>query len=310
MKLSVRILLAFAIILLLSVIDSASNYLLSIKVKNNTEFLQKSQEIIRNSGILHKAVIEMQSSLRGYLLTLDTNFLDGYKKGLEDLPGFIAEQRNLIKSNKEQLQILDSISMLHLQWVKYADTLIGTRNKVSTASQLKYINLFETKLKKQVGKKINDEISQMFGVFDRIEYRMRRIHGNNLIASIQRTHTISFIFFGLTIIIGLASTIYIVSLISKRIKTMVRLAENISQGRFTNLKDDRKDELTSLSISLNSMSNSLDKNINELRRRNDELDKFAHVVSHDLKAPLRGIHNVIKWIEEDLGGDLSPAMKK
>ena len=40
-----------------------------------------------------------------------------------------------------------------------------------------------------------------------------------------------------------------------------------------------------------------------LRESNDELDQFAYVTSHDLKAPLRGISNLSNWIEEDLGPD-------
>jgi PAS domain S-box-containing protein len=41
-----------------------------------------------------------------------------------------------------------------------------------------------------------------------------------------------------------------------------------------------------------------------LRRRNEDLDRFAYVASHDLKAPLRAIANLSEWIEEDLGGQL------
>jgi signal transduction histidine kinase len=33
---------------------------------------------------------------------------------------------------------------------------------------------------------------------------------------------------------------------------------------------------------------------------NEELDRFAYVTSHDLRAPLRGIGNLAHWIEEDL----------
>jgi PAS domain S-box-containing protein len=46
--------------------------------------------------------------------------------------------------------------------------------------------------------------------------------------------------------------------------------------------------------------------IGALARSNRELDQFAYVASHDLKAPLRGIANLSQWIEEDLGENAPP----
>jgi two-component system, LuxR family, sensor kinase FixL len=43
----------------------------------------------------------------------------------------------------------------------------------------------------------------------------------------------------------------------------------------------------------------------ELERSNQELDQFAYVASHDLKAPLRVIDNASRWLEEDLGEKLT-----
>lgn len=41
-----------------------------------------------------------------------------------------------------------------------------------------------------------------------------------------------------------------------------------------------------------------------LERTNQELDQFAYIVSHDLKAPLRAIATLAEWIEEDQGDQL------
>lgn len=39
----------------------------------------------------------------------------------------------------------------------------------------------------------------------------------------------------------------------------------------------------------------------DLRRSNEDLDEFAYVASHDLRAPLRDVSNLAAWIREDVG---------
>ena len=52
------------------------------------------------------------------------------------------------------------------------------------------------------------------------------------------------------------------------------------------------------------MTVALNQHSGELARSNEELQEFAYVASHDLKAPLRGIDHLAAWIEEDLGDKL------
>ncbi|WP_165830091.1 ATP-binding protein [Flavobacterium hydrophilum] len=306
MKLSYQILLAFTLIILLSVADSYTNYMLSKKVQLNSQFLARSEEIIRNSNKTHKAIIEMQSAFRGYLLTNDETFLDAYFKGSQIVPKLIKEQQLRIGDGNKQRGILDSIKNLHNNWLSYSAQLIYSREKFPNS----YQNLFDSSLKKHVGKKINDAINAKFSRFDKIEYKMRKRHTDRLLISLKNAHTFSLIFLTLTIVVGVFSTAFILVVTTKRINLMVSLAENISKGNFTRVKDTGNDELSALAVSLNRMSEKLDKNIHELKNRNAELNKFAYVVSHDLKAPIRGIHNVITWIEEDHANELSPALKR
>ena len=54
----------------------------------------------------------------------------------------------------------------------------------------------------------------------------------------------------------------------------------------------------------------LAENIRALEKTNRELDKFASIVSHDLKAPLRAIGNLTGWIETDMKGKMPPEVQE
>ncbi len=68
---------------------------------------------------------------------------------------------------------------------------------------------------------------------------------------------------------------------------MAHAVDVTMQVELRQVAERKAEELTRLSV--------------ELERSNQDLDQFADVASHDLKAPLRGIANLTEWIEEDLG---------
>jgi PAS domain S-box-containing protein len=50
------------------------------------------------------------------------------------------------------------------------------------------------------------------------------------------------------------------------------------------------------------MEENLEKKGAELERSNRDLEQFAYIASHDLKAPLRAIEVLVEWLKEDLEG--------
>ncbi len=299
----------FLIVISIFVIDFIANQQLSEEVVRNSQYLSNSEAVIRNSNLLHKYMIEMQSGFRGFLLTSQKSFLDSYYQGLRKVPPLLKEQRSLIDGASRNLY-LDSIVELHTAWIKYSNALITTKLDTLPISSLKYQELFEKKLKKEVGKKMNDRINVFFSMFDKREYEIRQERRIRLENSITRTRNISILLNIVSVIIGLLSGMYLIRLITGRIKVMSDFASEISKGNFITIEDKNKDEMNQLSNSLNKMSGILNKNFKELRKKNSELDQFAYVVSHDLKAPLRGIDNLIKWLEEDHPDEISPVVKK
>lgn len=281
------------------------NLRLSNEVIRNFEYLGNSEAIIRNSNMLHKHIIEMQSGYRGYLLTSQEAFLEPYNEAVKRIPPLFRDLKGLV-SSQAQMAKLDSMDHLHRVWVEYATTLISTKQDTLPAASEKYKRLFEEKVKAYVGKKLNDQIQELSERFDSHEYLVRQQRRMKLQESIEETEKMNLILTILSFFLALLSSVYLTRIITRRISKMVDIAEEISKGNFTTVDDTQRDELKRLSESLNRMSQTLSRNFNDLRKKNKDLDDFAYVVSHDLKAPLRGIDNIINWMEEDHANDITP----
>jgi len=311
MKLSTQIALGFFIAISIDLVDSYVNYSLTQKVNMNTNFLINSEAIIRTSGSLNKNIVDMQNALRGFLLSGDQKFLNRYKTNLTTIDILIKQEKTLVYMPL-QIMRLDTIKHLHNEWLSYANQSVDAKLKAIANPVLNknYQQFLSAQFKLNAEKNYGAKIAAIFTSFDQFEYNLREKRRQALSASIQETDRYSLLFSVSLIIMGIGIAYYIIRRIVRRIESMVYLAEHISAGNFNTVQDNRKDELTRLSTALNLMSQKLSHNINELERKNEELKQFAYVVSHDLKAPIRGISNVIQWMEEDMADEISQDLKK
>ena len=130
MKLSVKLVIGFSLIIILSIFDSYIDYKLSREVTKNAHFLTNSEAVIRYSTTLHKSIIEMQSGFRGYILTSNEHFLEPYYEGLMEIPHHFNSLDSLIDENPGQMAKLRFIKKLHNQWIQYADQIIVAKEEM------------------------------------------------------------------------------------------------------------------------------------------------------------------------------------
>lgn len=116
------------------------------------------------------------------------------------------------------------------------------------------------------------------------------------------------------LVITMGLTVFLSILISRSISNPIQKlqkgTEIISKGDWNHkVAIDSRDEIGDLSRAFDKMTAHLEKTtasrdqLNavalQLQRSNRELEDFAYVVSHDLKAPLRGITSISTWLKED-----------
>lgn len=65
-------------------------------------------------------------------------------------------------------------------------------------------------------------------------------------------------------------------------------------------------ELEALNVELQATVRELEESNRKLAQARSDLEDFAHIASHDLRAPLRGISMMLAWLEEDHGEELKP----
>jgi signal transduction histidine kinase len=314
MRLSYLILTGFFLILLLFSITTYINYVQSEKVNENSERFSRSSTILRHSNRFQRNVLNMVSGLRGHLLTNEAFFIQSYDSALIENAGILDELALIIPDSTQQGKLLSDINKLNERWInEFASPLLKAKklSSLSDSSQLSFTRLYRNQLKEGIENSIQQTLQRKFREFSNNEYAFREAQKDILTASVQETSNISFYLTGISIVIGMGIAVFVANHISSRIMKMVHMANRIADGDYTVSMDVRgKDEVTKLEQSLNHMARVLSETISLLKSKNEELNQFAHIVSHDIKAPLRGIDNVVSWIEEDHSLDLPPKVQE
>lgn len=313
MKISYYILLSFGVILLLFSLATFYNIQLSRAVNENSTYLSRSTDIIRYTSRFQRNMLLMVNGLRGYLLTGERSFIIAYDSASIENEEILGQLSGLV-TDSSQSRLLREIRGLNNEWKEeYTEPIRQAKMlaQVDPDKLAAYNKFYKERFASGRENRIQKALQVKFRAFSMSEYEIREANKNTLSGKVDTTTRLSITFMVIAIIVAIVIVILMVYKISERIRQMSAMANTIAAGNYNiRISESVRDELNPLGQSLNRMAFELSKNISLLKRSNEELEQFAHIVSHDMKGPLRGIGNIIAWIEEDHKTELTPTLSK
>src|SRR5690606_24877627 len=257
------------------------------KVNENSRWFAQSTTVMRQSNRFQRNILNMVSSLRGYLLSGEHQFIQSYDSTAQENVEILQQLNELVPDTARHHAILQRIITLNDEWINdFATPLIVARQNasLSDSSRQAYNELYRDKLVFGVEKDLNRRLQAQFREFTNHEYRLRELRSQILSESIRQTRAISYWLTTSSVALGFMISLFLAYRISSRIMDMARMANTIAAGDYeVKTAGHGRDELGQLAQSLNHMAEVLSDNIRLLERKNSELDQFAHIVSHDLK---------------------------
>jgi len=107
------------------------NYLLS-----SLKWVEHTEAVIGKSNEIAKLTVDMQSGLRGYLITGKDEFLAPYRLAKPKLTAEITNLKQAVLDNPIQVERLQRVQAMVSEWQDYAQTVIGMRQKDESYRQV------------------------------------------------------------------------------------------------------------------------------------------------------------------------------
>ena len=127
--------------------------------------VEHSERVIGNANEVMKLSVDLETGMRGYLLTGDETFLAPYKSGKAKIAVEMSTLLELVSDSPIQVDRLRRIRALQGQWLDYAEAVIAQRRNNQE---------FLARVRQGEGKLEFDEIRREFLAFLSMEQRLRQ----------------------------------------------------------------------------------------------------------------------------------------
>ncbi|WP_223651419.1 sensor histidine kinase [Hymenobacter psoromatis] len=317
-RLNTQILLGFAIALSVLVATSLTAYVAMQQLSRYTRLVEHSYQVLQQTSDLRISVRDAQSGVRNYLLLADTAYLSDYRRSRALVRTETRALQALVADDAAQHVRVDSLRALLNKQLAELATYQAFAPTPPAAQSLLLRQQHDRWALRGVLRRLRQHEDELLRTRNRQQSLFQRLAPSAIVVSAVLA---VIIVLGLFRRIGrelqandeLRLTLTRTNLdLARRIRAMEHLAQQVVQGDYKVQLPDlggQPDRLASLASLLNQMTKALDAAFGALENRNRELDQFAYVASHDLKAPLRGLNALVRWMEEELAAEPAPQLR-
>ncbi|SFI55235.1 CHASE3 domain-containing protein [Bradyrhizobium sp. Gha] len=267
-----QILLFAAGLLVLTVISAGSVYLVN-KARQDSKWVVHTLEVENQINALLLEIRRAESSARGFLLTQGTDFKADHDKAVAAIIPALDRATRLIGDNPAQRDNIEKLSAaIEIRLGQFAQEMDFVRQgQPDKAAAL---------VREAASANTTAVISTVAGAMIQEEERLFRLRSENADHSQTLAASMTGIGSGLVVVLALISI------------WLVR--------RSTRARDEAETRLRDSNLNLET---TIDERTADLREANDEIQRFAYIVSHDLRSPLVNIMGFTSELEE-LGKDI------
>ncbi len=146
-------------------------------------WVEHTHEVIEHGDGLKIEIVNMETSMRGFLISGEEEFLEPYQTARKNFERIIAASKALVSDNPAQVSRLENIEQLAQNWIKNAaEVQIELRKKVNEG--LETVQTFKQLQSRTVGKEIFGEIRKILDGIDTIFLQEDNEAGRYLILNI------------------------------------------------------------------------------------------------------------------------------